>query len=372
MNEVTVSLPTPSAVTLHESFSQLQVSPTNSSPTRPLQPVYLYKRSADVAGVNPQREGSGESSKRKRDLQSIRDGGVPPNHNSWDGHASGSASGSGSGSGSGSRSGGDDHQMSAGSSSHASRTGSESGSRQSGSQHGSSSTPPTSTTDSDGQRCFTTGRSPDKLTSINTSPLNVPRPLPRHRSSESNPSGTGRTTYVNPSPMMSSNFTYPPPSSSSFGSTSFSSTGYDPTFGQQYNLNNTTSAPPAYTIVTFGAGTMSKQLDAATARSPYGSFFVPTSAFPVGAGQFLLGGFGFLGRKHGLAVDNVVEAEVVLADGRIVWVGEHGMVAGDWAKGEDPEEFWWGLRGAGPALGVVTRYRAKAYHVPSVYAGNFI
>jgi FAD/FMN-containing dehydrogenase len=36
----------------------------------------------------------------------------------------------------------------------------------------------------------------------------------------------------------------------------------------------------------------------------------------------LLGGFGFLGRLHGLSIDNLVEVEMVLADGRIVIVNE--------------------------------------------------
>lgn len=36
----------------------------------------------------------------------------------------------------------------------------------------------------------------------------------------------------------------------------------------------------------------------------------------------LLGGFGFLGRLYGLSIDNLVEVEVVLADGRIVIVNE--------------------------------------------------
>ena len=188
-------------------------------------------------------------------------------------------------------------------------------------------------------------------------------------------SGTSRTTYVNPSPTAISN-SYP------FVSTSFSaassSASYSTNVEQSYLASsgvlklNTHPNPPAHTLVTFGAGINSKQLDAATAASRFGAFHVPTSAYPVGSGQFLLGGFGFIGRKHGLAMDCLVEAELVLADGRIVWLGEGGKSGGEWKEGEKPEEVWWGLRGAGPILGVVTRYRARAFYLPSVYAGNLI
>lgn len=189
------------------------------------------------------------------------------------------------------------------------------------------------------------------------------------------PSAQARTTYVNPSPTATSR-SWP------FVSTNFSaassSSSYSTNVEQAYLASagvlqlNTHPDPPPYTLVTFGAGTHSKQLDAATAASQYGAFHVPTSAYPVGAGQFLSGGFGFIGRKHGLAMDNVVEAEMVLADGRIVWVGEGGKYGGEWKEGEDPEEVWWGLRGAGAILGVVTRFRAKGFYLPSVYAGNLI
>jgi len=50
---------------------------------------------------------------------------------------------------------------------------------------------------------------------------------------------------------------------------------------------------------------------------------LPSSAHPVGSSIMLLGGFGFLSRLHGLSVDNLVEVEMVLADGRIVVVNEN-------------------------------------------------
>lgn len=51
--------------------------------------------------------------------------------------------------------------------------------------------------------------------------------------------------------------------------------------------------------------------------------FMISAAHPVGSSIMLLGGFGFLSRLHGLSVDNLVEVEMVLADGRIVIVNEN-------------------------------------------------
>jgi hypothetical protein len=51
-------------------------------------------------------------------------------------------------------------------------------------------------------------------------------------------------------------------------------------------------------------------------------FLFVSSAHPVGSSIMLLGGFGFLSRLHGLSIDNLVEVEMVLADGRIVVVNE--------------------------------------------------
>lgn len=51
--------------------------------------------------------------------------------------------------------------------------------------------------------------------------------------------------------------------------------------------------------------------------------YLHSAAHPVGSTIMLLGGFGFLGRLHGLSIDNLVEVEMVLADGRIVIVNEN-------------------------------------------------
>ncbi|KAF8627621.1 hypothetical protein AX15_004319 [Amanita polypyramis BW_CC] len=127
-----------------------------------------------------------------------------------------------------------------------------------------------------------------------------------------------------------------------------------------------------HAFVTFGAGIRQKEIDAFTANQKlearyitgYGDgipYHVPFAAHPVGSSNMLLGGFGFLGRLHGLSIDNLVEAEMVLADGRVVVVNKDSY-----------PDLWWALRGAGTAFGVATRYKAKAFPVPVVFAGNLI
>ncbi|KAJ6631384.1 hypothetical protein B0H10DRAFT_1772978 [Mycena sp. CBHHK59/15] len=139
-------------------------------------------------------------------------------------------------------------------------------------------------------------------------------------------------------------------------------------------LNLASQAEPIYphAYVAFGAGMRQMEIDTYTAnhqleaRSLAGPnttipYHVPFSAHPVGSAVMLLSGFGFLSRLHGLSIDSLVEVEMVLADGRIVICNEN----------ENPD-LWWALRGAGPALGVATRYKAKAFPVPVVFAGNLL
>lgn len=126
------------------------------------------------------------------------------------------------------------------------------------------------------------------------------------------------------------------------------------------------SAPVA--LVTIGAGAKSQQIDAATAPS---SYHVPLAAYPVGCAIFASGGFGFLSRLHGLSMDNVVEVELVVPDGRIIHLCEEDeRTEGEEAR--EKRELWWAFRGAGITVSIVTRIRVKAYQVGLVYSGNLI
>ncbi len=82
----------------------------------------------------------------------------------------------------------------------------------------------------------------------------------------------------------------------------------------------------------------------------------------VGIGGLTLGGgIGYLVRKHGLTIDDLLAAEVVTADGRVLQVdAEH-----------DPDLFW-AIRGGGGNFGVATRFHYRLHPVGTVTGGMLV
>jgi FAD/FMN-containing dehydrogenase len=113
-------------------------------------------------------------------------------------------------------------------------------------------------------------------------------------------------------------------------------------------------------IAAIGGGALAGQVDRAT--HPFGLATTTATVSTVGVAGFALsGGISYLTRKHGLAVDNLIGADVVLADGSLARAGEGG-----------DEDLLWALRGGGGNAGVVTELRMRLHPVSVVTGGPML
>ena len=109
--------------------------------------------------------------------------------------------------------------------------------------------------------------------------------------------------------------------------------------------------------VRVGGGNLWGEVDHAT--HPFGLAVPAGIISSTGVGGLTLGGgVGHLSRKYGLTIDNLLEADMVLADGSFVTV-----------NAEQNTDLFWAIRGGGGNFGIVTSFKFQAHPVKTVIGG---
>jgi FAD/FMN-containing dehydrogenase len=109
-----------------------------------------------------------------------------------------------------------------------------------------------------------------------------------------------------------------------------------------------------------GTGLTAGAYSAAVGAHGLATGFGDTGSVGIG-GLTLGGGVGFLVRRHGLTIDNLLAAEVVTADGRVLHT-----------DAETHPELFWAIRGGGGNFGVATRLKFRLHELPSIVGGMLL
>src|SRR3954451_1577905 len=109
-----------------------------------------------------------------------------------------------------------------------------------------------------------------------------------------------------------------------------------------------------------GAGLTAGAFTRAAGEHGLATAFGDTGSVGIG-GITLVGGIGFLVRKHGLTIDSLLAAEIVTADGRLRRV-----------DAETEPDLFWALRGGGGNFGVVTRLKYRLHPIDTVLGGLLV
>jgi FAD/FMN-containing dehydrogenase len=106
-----------------------------------------------------------------------------------------------------------------------------------------------------------------------------------------------------------------------------------------------------------GSGLTAADYTAAAGAHGLATGFGDTGSVGIG-GITLGGGVGFLVRKHGLTIDDLLAADVVTADGQLLHV-----------DAESQPDLFWAIRGGGGNFGVVTGFRFRLHPVDTIVGG---